>query len=97
MSRFGRGCSRSTPPSWPATSAHDAAPAAESALPALTEALDGLGPARTKQRARVLADLAVNHRALGHDDQARELADEARAIGIERRSAKVLQRVRLAA
>jgi transcriptional regulator with XRE-family HTH domain len=67
------------------------------ALPALTEALDGLGPARTKQRALVLADLAVNHRALGDNDQARELAAEARAIGIERRSPKVLQRVRLAA
>jgi len=67
------------------------------ALPALTEALDGLGPARTKQRALVLADLAANHRALGHDDQAQELAAEARAIGIERRSAKVLLRVRLAA
>ena len=67
------------------------------ALPALTEALDGLGPARTKQRALVLANLAVNHRALGDDDQARELAAEARAIGTERASAKVLQRVRLAA
>jgi transcriptional regulator with XRE-family HTH domain len=67
------------------------------ALPALTEALDGLGPARTKQRALVLADLAANHRALGDDDQARELAAEAHAIGIERASAKVLQRVRLAA
>jgi hypothetical protein len=67
------------------------------ALPALTEALDGLGPARTKQRALVLADLAANHRALGDDDQARELAAEADAIGIERASAKVLQRVRLAA
>jgi hypothetical protein len=67
------------------------------ALPALGEALDGLGPARTKQRALVMADLAVNHRALGHDEQARELAAEARAIGVERSSAKVLQRVRLAA
>jgi hypothetical protein len=67
------------------------------ALPALTEALDGLSPARTKQRALVLADLAANHRALGHEDEARELAAEAHAIGIERRSAKVLQRVRLAA
>jgi hypothetical protein len=67
------------------------------ALPALTEALDGLSPARTKQRALVLADLAGNHRALGHDDQARELAAEARTIGIERASAKVLQRTRLAA
>jgi tetratricopeptide (TPR) repeat protein len=67
------------------------------ALPALTEALNGLGPARTKQRALVLADLAVNHRALGDDDQARELAAEAHAIGVERASAKVLQRVRLAA
>jgi hypothetical protein len=67
------------------------------ALPALTEALDGLGDARTKQRALVMANLAANHRALGHDDQARELAAEARAIGIEHASAKVLQRVRLAA
>jgi hypothetical protein len=67
------------------------------ALPALTEALDGLGPSRTKQRALVLADLAANHRALGDHDQARELAAEARAIGVERASAKVLQRVRLAA
>jgi hypothetical protein len=67
------------------------------ALPALTDALDGLGPARTKQRALVLADLAANHRALGDDDQARELAGQAQAIGIERSSAKVLRRVRLAA
>jgi hypothetical protein len=67
------------------------------AVPALTEALDGLGPARTKQRALVLANLAVNHRALGDEGQARELAAQARAIGIERRSPKVLQRVRLAA
>jgi hypothetical protein len=67
------------------------------ALPALTEALDGLGPARTKQRALVLADLAATHRALGHDEPARELAAEARAIGAERSSVKVLQRVRLAA
>jgi hypothetical protein len=75
----------------------DPAAAAQDALPALTEALDGIGPARTKQRALVLADLAVNHRALGDHDQASELAGEARSIGIERRSAKVLQRVRLAA
>jgi hypothetical protein len=67
------------------------------ALPALSEALDGFGPARTKQRALLLADLAVNHRALGDDDQARELAAEAHAIGIERNSPKVLRRVRLAA
>jgi hypothetical protein len=67
------------------------------ALPALTEALDGPGPARTKQRALVLADLAANHRALGDHDQARELVAEASAIGIERSSAKVLRRVRLAA
>jgi transcriptional regulator with XRE-family HTH domain len=67
------------------------------ALPALTEALDGLGPARTKQRALVLADLAANHWALGDHDQAQELAAEAHAIGVERVSAKVLQRVRLAA
>jgi tetratricopeptide (TPR) repeat protein len=67
------------------------------ALPALTEALDGLGPARTKQRALVLADLATNHRALGEHDQAQERAAEAHAIGVERTSAKVLRRVRLAA
>jgi len=67
------------------------------ALPALGEALDGLGEARTKQRALVLADLAANHRALGDDDQAREVAAQAQAIGAERASPKVLQRVRLAA
>ena len=67
------------------------------ALPALTEALEGLSPARTKQRALVLADLAANYRALGDNEQAGELAAQARTIGIERRSAKVLQRVRLAA
>jgi tetratricopeptide (TPR) repeat protein len=67
------------------------------AIPALDEALVGLGPARTKQRALVLADLAANHRALGDDDQARELAAEAHAIGTERRSPKVIGRVRLAA
>jgi hypothetical protein len=67
------------------------------ALPALTDALDGLGPARTKQRALVLAELAANHRALGNHEQAGELAAQARAIGIERRSAKVLQRVLQAA
>jgi hypothetical protein len=67
------------------------------ALPALGEALDGLGPARTKQRALVLVDLAANHRALGDHDRARELAAEAQAIGAERASPKVLGRVRLAA
>jgi hypothetical protein len=67
------------------------------ALPALGEALDGLGEARTKQRALVLVDLAANHRALGDHDRARELAAEAHAIGVERHSPKVLQRVRLAA
>jgi hypothetical protein len=67
------------------------------ALPAFTEALDGLGPARTKQRALVLADLAANHRALGDHTQAREPAAQAHAIGTERSSPKVLQRVRLAA
>jgi tetratricopeptide (TPR) repeat protein len=67
------------------------------ALPALHEALDGLGPARTKQRALVLADLAANHRALGDHPQARELTAQAHAIGTERSSPKVLQRVRLAA
>ena len=67
------------------------------ALPALGEALDGLGPARTKQRALVLADLAANHRALGDDDQARELATQAHAIGVQRSSPKVIRRVRLAA
>jgi transcriptional regulator with XRE-family HTH domain len=67
------------------------------ALPALGEALDGLEEARTKQRALVLADLAANHRALGDHEQARDLAAQAEAIGVERSSPKVLQRVRLAA
>jgi hypothetical protein len=67
------------------------------ALPALADALDGFGPARTKQRALVLADLAANHWALGDHDQARELAAQAHAIGVERSSPKVIRRVRLAA
>lgn len=67
------------------------------ALPALQEALDGLGDARTKQRALLLADLAANHQALGDHDQARELAAEAHAIGVERNSPKIIRRVRLAA
>jgi tetratricopeptide (TPR) repeat protein len=66
----------------------------KTAIPALDDALNGLGPARTKQRALIVADLAINHRALGHDDQAKELADEARAIGVERGSEKVLRRIR---
>jgi hypothetical protein len=45
----------------------------------------------------VLVDLSANHRALGDHDRARELAAEAQAIGVERHSPKVLQRVRLAA
>jgi hypothetical protein len=63
---------------------------ARTAIPALEEAL---GTARTKQRALVLADLAVNHRALGHLDEARSLTDEARAIGEEFGSQKVLSRL----
>jgi hypothetical protein len=35
---------------------------------ALQAALAGLGPAPTKPRALVLADLAANHRALGDDE-----------------------------
>jgi hypothetical protein len=67
------------------------------ALPALTEALDGLGEARTKQRALVLVDLAADHRVLGDTEQARDLAAEAHAIAVERGSPKVIRRVRLAA
>jgi hypothetical protein len=64
------------------------------AIPALHEALDG---SRTKQRGLVLANLAANHRALGQLDQARAFAEEARAIGEEFASEKVLRRVRQAA
>jgi hypothetical protein len=63
---------------------------ARTAIPALVGAL---GTGRTKQWALVLADLAVNHRALGHSDEARTLADEARAIGVEFGSEKVLGRL----
>jgi hypothetical protein len=63
---------------------------ARTAIPALEGAL---GTGRTKQRALVLADLAANHRALGHADEARTLADEARAIGVEFGSEKVLRRL----
>jgi hypothetical protein len=55
------------------------------AVPALREALDGTG--RTKQRAVLLLDLA---RALGDGDEARELHAEARGIGDELASRKVL-------
>ena len=60
----------------------------KAAVPALREALDGTG--RTKQRAVLLGDLA---RALGDGDEARELHAEARRIGTELASAKVLSRV----
>jgi hypothetical protein len=57
----------------------------KAAVPALRDALDGTG--RTKQRAVLLGDLA---RALGDGDQARELRAEARQLGGELASAKVL-------
>ena len=57
----------------------------KAAVPALREALDGTG--RTKQRAMLLGDLA---HALGDGDEARDLAAEARQIGDELASAKVL-------
>jgi hypothetical protein len=63
---------------------------ARTAIPPLEAALD---TGRTKQRALVLADLAANHRALGHADEARTLADKARAIGVEFGSEKVLGRL----
>jgi transcriptional regulator with XRE-family HTH domain len=59
----------------------------KAAVPALREALDGTG--RTKQRAVLLGDLA---RALGDGDEARELHTEARRIGAELASRKVLSR-----
>jgi tetratricopeptide (TPR) repeat protein len=55
------------------------------AVPALQEALDGMP--RSKQRGVLLRDLA---RALGDSDEARELAGEARRIGEELQSRKVL-------
>lgn len=57
----------------------------KAAVPALREALDGTE--RTKQRAVLLSDLA---RALGDGDEARELHAEARRIGAELASRKVL-------
>jgi tetratricopeptide (TPR) repeat protein len=57
----------------------------KAAVPALREALEGTG--RTKQRAVLLGDLA---HALGDGDEARELGAEARRIGDELASAKVL-------
>jgi hypothetical protein len=57
----------------------------KAAVPALREALDGTG--RTKQRAVLLGDLA---HALGDGDEARELRAEARRIGDELASRKVL-------
>jgi tetratricopeptide (TPR) repeat protein len=57
----------------------------KAAVPALREALRSTP--RTKQRAVLLLDLA---RALGDGDEARELAAEARQIGEERASMKIL-------
>jgi hypothetical protein len=57
----------------------------KAAVPALREALHGMG--RTKQRAVLLGDLA---HALGDGDEARELHAEAHQIGDELASAKVL-------
>jgi hypothetical protein len=57
----------------------------KAAVPALRDALDGTG--RTKQRAVLLLDLA---RALGNGDEASELQTEARRIGDELASRKVL-------
>jgi hypothetical protein len=59
----------------------------KAAVPALREALRGTG--RTKHRAVLLCDLA---HALGDTDEARELGAEARRIGDELASAKVLSR-----
>jgi transcriptional regulator with XRE-family HTH domain len=60
----------------------------KAAVPALREALHGTP--RTKQRAVLLLDLA---RAVGDGDDARELVAEARQIGQEFQSRKVLARV----
>jgi transcriptional regulator with XRE-family HTH domain len=60
----------------------------KAAVPTLQEALDGMP--RTKQRAVLLLDLA---HALGDGDEARELAAEARQIGQEFQSRKVLARI----
>jgi hypothetical protein len=57
----------------------------KAAVPALREAVAGTGP--TKQRAVLLGDLA---RALGDTEEARELAAEARQLGDELASRKVL-------
>jgi tetratricopeptide (TPR) repeat protein len=57
----------------------------KAAVPALQEALDGMP--RSKQRAILLLDLA---RALGDGDEARELTAQARRIGEELQSPKVL-------
>jgi tetratricopeptide (TPR) repeat protein len=59
----------------------------KAAVPALREALHGTP--RTKQRAVLLLDLA---RAVGDGDEARELVAEARQIGEEFQSRKVLAR-----
>jgi transcriptional regulator with XRE-family HTH domain len=67
------------------------------AIPALQDALAGLGPAPTKTRALVLADLAASHRAVGEDEQARVLTEEARTIGAACGSTRVARRLQPAA
>jgi tetratricopeptide (TPR) repeat protein len=67
------------------------------AVPALHDALAGLGPAPTKTRALVLADLAASHHALGDHEQAVSLTDEARTIGKACGSTRVARRLQAAA
>lgn len=67
------------------------------AVPALRDALAGLGPAPTKTRALVLADLAASHRAMGDHEQAATPADQARAIGQACGSTRVARRLLAAA
>jgi tetratricopeptide (TPR) repeat protein len=67
------------------------------AVPALHDALAGLGPSPTKTRALVLTDLAASHHALGDHEQAAALADQARTIGQTCGSARVARRLLAAA
>jgi hypothetical protein len=67
------------------------------AVPALHDALTGLGPAPTKARALVLADLAASHRAMGNHEQGAALTDAARTIGEACGSIRVARRLQAAA
>ena len=63
------------------------------ALPALQQALAGVGPTATKAKALTLTDLAASYLAIADVEQACAKAGEALEIGVGHRSQRVVERV----